>query len=223
MSNPEINPDESLPVQDDDFHDEEENEIKDLRFSVFEPIKGIIFAVVATVIFLGFPQIITYVFIGRRLIPTFDAEVVRSLWIPIILWAVFRIGIEVAGLFERHYTKRLAVITIIGNVLALICGLIIFVRPRIVFWEYSDFIHRYFDDMAAWFSVPLTRILDRPNLIILFLMIFFLVIECITAVRKGRKTKETEDDEDEDDSGDEDADKVVIEEVSTEEASTGEA
>ena len=176
----------------DDSDLKPEKEVKDVKFSYFEPIKGITFAVVATVIFLVFPQIITYVFVGNRLIPTFDASVIRSasIMIPAILWALFRIGIEVAYFIERHYTKRLAIITIIGNVLALICGFIIFVTPRIVNVEYSDFIHRYFEDMAAWFSVPLTSILDRPNLIILFLMIFFLVIECITTMRKAKKVKE---------------------------------
>ena len=204
MNEPETRLDDTPSVQEhDELNDQEERydeeELKDKKFSYFEPMKGIIFAVVATIIFLGFPQIITYVFIGTRMIPTFDAEIVRSLWLPIILWAVFRIAIEVVYIIERNYTKRLAVITIIGNVLAIICGFIIFVRPRIVFWEYIDFIHRYFEDMAEWFSVPLTRILDRPNLIVLAFMIFFLVLECITTVRKSRRPKDDEEDDDYDD------------------------
>ena len=181
-----------------------EKGLKEKKFSYFEPAKGIIFAVVATVLFLGFPQVITYVFIGE-LIPIFDATVVRSLWIPIVLWGLIRIGIEVAYILERSYTKRLAVVTIVGDVLATICGLIIFVSPRILWQGYIDFVHTYFEDMAVWFSVPLTRILDRPNLIILFVMILVFVIESINVVRRSRRGKEKKDEEN-----------VSIEEVKTE-------
>jgi len=165
---------------------------KDIRFSYFEPFKGIIIAIVVTVLFLASPQIIAYVFVDR-LIPTFITSAVRSLWIPIILWALIRIGIEVAYIIERHYTKRLAMITVIGNVLATICGIIIFISPRIVNGEYIDFIHRYFEDMAAWFSVPLTRILDRPNLIILVIMIVVFIVESINMIRRGNKTEDEDE------------------------------
>jgi len=203
LSKPETNVDDSISVSEqENINDQEEKQdeekLTDKKFSYFEPMKGIIFAVVATIIFLGFPQVITYVFVGRRMIPTFDAVVVRSLWIPIILWMIFRIAIEVAYIIERNYTKKLAIVTIIGNVLAIICGLIIFIRPRIVYGEYVDFIHRYFEDMAEWFSVPLTRVLDSPNIIILVFMIFFLVLECITTIRKSRRPKDDEDEEDKD-------------------------
>ena len=188
-SEPNMNDINSVPEKEDV---KDQKEIKEKKFSYFEPAKGITFAVVATVLFLGFPQVITYVF-TNRLIPMFDATVVRSLWLPIILWALFRIGIEVSYIIEKRYTKRLAIITIIGDVLAAICGFIIFLSPRIVWQEYIDFVHTYFEDMAAWFSVPLTRILDRPNLIILGIMLLVFIIESINMVRRGRKAKEDEE------------------------------
>jgi len=190
-SNP--NMDNSLSVSEKDEIIEKRG-LKEKKFSYFEPAKGITFAVIATVLFLGFPQVITYVFIGA-LIPIFDATVVRSLWIPIILWALFRIGIEVVYIIEKKYTKRLATFTIVGDILATICGLIIFVSPRILWQGYIDFVHTYFDDMAAWFTVPLTRILDRPNLIILFVMILVFVIECINVVRRSGRKEEKDDDD----------------------------
>ena len=205
----------------DDLNSKPEKALKEKKFSYFEPAKGIIFAVVATILFLGFPQVITYVFI-TALIPMFDATVVRSLWLPIILWALFRIGIEVAYMIERRYTKRLAIITVVGNVLALICGLIIFVSPRILWQGYVDFVHTYFQDMAAWFTVPLTRILDRPNLIILAVMIVVFAIESFNMVRRGIKAEDKKDEETDADEGSADATgsadstkPVEIEEVST--------
>ena len=158
---------------------------KEKKFSYFEPFAGIIFAIVATVIFLGFPQIITIVFIGGRLIPTLDEVVIQSLWLPIILWAVFRIGVEVAYLIERRYTPRLAVISLIGHVLTAIVTVIIFADSRIVYWEYVDFVHTYFENVAEWFG----EVLAKPNLIILAIMMIVLIIESINVVKKGKRQK----------------------------------
>jgi len=168
-----------------------QKEEKNIKFSYFEPVAGIIFAIVATVIFLGFPQIIAVVFVSGPLIPTFNAEVIRSLWIPIILWAVFRIFVEVFYLVERRYTKRLAIITMIGNALAFICTLIIFIPYRIVNVDYIDWIHTYFANIAAWFG----EILARPNIVIIVIMLVGLILDSITVIRKGFKKKTEDEDE----------------------------
>ena len=201
MNNTESGSNDSFPKQEKDELKKKKSK-KRVKFSYFEPTVGIIIAVVFVTIFLVFPQIITYVFIGDRLIPTFDAAVIQSTLIIVfsILWALIRIVIEVSHFIERSFTKRLALITIIGNVLAAICGFVIFISPRIVFWEYSDFVHKYFEDMAAWFSVPLTRILDRPNLIILAIMIVVFIIESVNMVKNSNKAKGKKD-EDEDSFG----------------------
>ena len=174
MSKPEAKPDDSHPATK-----------KKIKFSFFEPIAGIIFAVVAAIIFYFYPQIITIVFIGGRLIPTFDAEVIQSLWIPILVWVILRVGVEVAFLIERRYTQRLAITSLIGNVLTAIATFIIFFSDKIVYWEYVDFVHTYFADVAVWFG----DILARPNIIILVVIILVLVLESINAIRKGRKSK----------------------------------
>ena len=166
---------------------------KKMKFSYFEPVAGIIFAIVATVIFLGFPQIIAVVFVSGPLIPTFDSEVIRSLWIPIILWMVFRIFVEVFYLVERRYTKRLAIVTMIGNTLAFICTLIIFIPYKIVNVEYIDWIHTYFANIAVWFG----EILAKPNIVIIVIMLVGLILDSITVIRKGFKKKKNEDEEDE--------------------------
>jgi len=173
---------------------------KKLKFSYFEPIAGIIFAIVATVIFLGFPQIIAVVFVSGPLIPTFNAEVIRSLWLPIILWALFRIAVEIFYIVERSYTKRLALATMIGNVLALICTLVIFIPARIVNVEYIDWIHTYFTGNAAWFG----EILARPNLVIIGIMLIGLILDSITVSVKGFRKKKEDDDDDKDDEDNED-------------------
>jgi len=167
---------------------------KDLKFSYFEPIAGIIIAIVAAVVFLGFPEIITVVFIGGQVIPTFDVEVIREIFniILIVLWAVFRLGVDVSYLVERRYTKRLAQIAIVGNALALICACIVFIPYRIVYGGFIDWVYSYFASVSVGFG----NILARPNLIILVLMIAVLVIESINVARKGYKAEEDKDEED---------------------------
>ena len=172
---------------------------KKIKFSYFEPIFGILFAIIATVIFLVFPQIIGVFFLGfgDHHIPAFDANVIRGLWvlIPAIIWAILRIAVEIAYLVERRYTKRLALITVIGDVLAVICTLIMFIPYRIVNVEYIDFVHRYFTNVSAWF----TEILVRPNLIIMIIIIIYMILDSVNAVIKGNKAKEKKEDEEEDD------------------------
>ena len=160
-----------------------------LRFSYFEPVAGIIFAIVASVIFYFFPQIITIVFIGGTLIPTFDAEVIKSLWLPILLWALFLVAVDVAFLAQRRYTGKLAVIATIGHILVAICTFIIFISPRIVNTDYINFIHTYFADVAVWFG----NILARPNLIILVIILIVLIIETINVIKKGLKSRENQE------------------------------
>jgi len=165
---------------------------KKIKFSYFEPIAGIILAVVATIIFLVFPQIIAVVFIGGPVIPTFDVNVIRGLavLIPAILWALFRIGVEVAYLVERRYTQRLAIITVVGNVLAAVCTLIMFIPYRIVFEGYISWVQTYLANVP-WFEA----IMLRPNIILLVIIMLGLILDSISVILKGKKSKGKQDKE----------------------------
>ena len=201
MSKPETNADDTQPVESNavaEAEQEPKEEIKKLKFSYIEPFAGIFFALLCTVVFLVFPQIITVVFIGGYVIPTFDEEVIKTLWvlIPGILWGLLHIGIECAYLHERRYTKRLSRISIIGHVLTLICAAIIFIPYRIVFWEYIDWVHTYLYPVSEGFG----KVLEYPNLIVLFIMIIVSIIESANLIRKAKKTEENEGEEDEDNS-----------------------
>lgn len=163
---------------------------KVMKFTYSGPIASIIFSVVATVIFLGFPQIISIVFIGDRMVPTFDEVTIRSLWLPIILWAVFRIGIDIAYLIERSYTKRLALVSIVGNVLTAIVTIIVFASSRIVYWEFADFVRTRFAEIgAAWFG----EILANAHLVILIVVLIVLVFETISVVVKWKSAEKKAD------------------------------
>ena len=216
-------PERDLDKTQDNEQDQEQDNIqkkqendqpkrKDQKFSFFEPIAGIIFAVIATVVFLGFPEIITVRYIGGFLIPTFDEVVIRSLWLPIILWAIFRIAVDVFFLIERRYTKRLSIVAGIGYGLVAICTIIIFISPRILndmtytvpdFPQgYISFIEKSFSNYPSWFE----GILKNPHLVIMFLIISVLIIELVVVIRKGIISKDNEDEDDEEHTAEEDVD-----------------
>jgi len=196
-----------VPINDVPEKDETENDEqkKNMKFSYFEPVFGIIFAVVAAILFLGFPLTFTVVYIGGFTIPTFTAEYFRD-WdllviIPGIIWALLRIGVEIAYLAEKRYTKRLAKISVVGNILAAICTFIIFISPRIVNQDYVNWVHQYFANVSVWFG----NILANPHLIILFIIMVALILDTVNVIRKGNKAKDKEDEEEaeaEEDTGD---------------------
>jgi len=162
-------------------------------FSILEPIVGIIFAVACTTIFGFFSEIITWSYYGTthsniqqgviRLVPTFDKDVISSIVVLVILWGLLRVAINVFYLVERSYTRRLSIVSIVGNALTFIVSLIILIPPRIVNEEYVHHVHTAFQGNMTWFG----NVIANPNLVILVLMLILLFFESFNIVRKGWK------------------------------------
>ena len=169
---------------------------KKVKFSYFEPVAGIIFALVASIIFYFFPQVIAVGFFGNPIviIPTFVEEVIKGLWLPIFLWAILRIIVEIVYLVERRYTKRLAIITIVGNLLAFVSTLFVFIPDKIVNPEYIGWVHDNISPLANWFG----ELLAKPHWIIIAIMLIGLILDSITVTVKGIKASKKEKDEDDD-------------------------
>jgi len=172
------------------------------KFSYFEPILGTTLAVTCTVIFGWFSEIITWSYYGTannnieegviRLVPTFNKDVISSMIILIILWGLLRIAVDAFYLFERCYTKRLAIVSIAGNSMTFIASCLILIPSRIVHDEYVLHVHTAFQGGMAWFG----EILARPNIIILVLLLGILLFESFFATSKGWKSnKEKNEDE----------------------------
>jgi len=155
------------------------------KFSYFEPITGIVVALACTIIFLWFSPIITIAFKGDPyvLIPTFNEADIHKLWIPIILWGLVRIGSNVAYLIERIYTKRLAIIALVGNGLTAVLTLIIFVSGHIVNPEHIEVMREMFEHTAPWFG----EILANANIVVIVIILFVLILDSFTVIRKRKK------------------------------------
>jgi len=163
--------------------------VKVIKFSYFEPVVGILIALAVSIIFYFFPQVIAIVFVNGPVIPTFSINAINgpgsSIWIPVLLWALLRIGIEIVYLIERRYTKRLAIITLIGNTLAFICTLVIFLPDSIMNPEHLEWVRTNYINNAAWFG----EILARANIVVIIIMLVSLILDSITSIRKGFKSK----------------------------------
>jgi hypothetical protein len=107
------------------------------RIRLYGPIIGIFWSVVFAVVFLGFPQIIGGWFGSEGWIPVFNITLLRSLWLPILLWTVLGVAQEIVALFEGRYTKKLASVTVVTNVLSIGCAAIVFLNREIMNFEFK--------------------------------------------------------------------------------------
>jgi len=161
------------------------------KFPYFEPFAGIVIAIVCTVVFLWFTDLITIAFYVEPpiLIPAFLQVEIQALWLPIILWGLVRIAGNIAYLIEKVYTKRLAVISLIANLLTVIITILILARDYIVNPKYADYMIRLFEpSVAPWFGVMLAN----PHIIIIAIVYLVMILDSITVIRKRNKVVEME-------------------------------
>lgn len=84
-----------------------------------EPIVGIVFSVIFCVIFLAAPQIICAKFgPGQPFIPVFNLDLVHQLWYIFAGFAILGIARESFKLYEGRYTKMLAIVTVVTDILS---------------------------------------------------------------------------------------------------------
>jgi len=156
------------------------------RIKPQEPVFSIMFSVLATVIFLGFPQIFT-AWLDGALIPIFDEQAVRGLWLPIILWAVLGISKEVVKLIDGRYTIRLAVVTLAANMLILLCAAPVFLNGSIFNPAIADYVK---DLIIAKDIEVLAWPLENTGLIFFGMVSFALILEAaVTAAKAWRYNK----------------------------------
>lgn len=145
-----------------------------------ESIFGIIMSIVVLVVLLGYPHIIG-VWVNGGWISVFNTEVLRGLWLPIVLWTVFGIAAESVSLIEGRYTFKLAAVTIIANLVIAFCAIGIFSGSNIVNLEFVSFIEGILQKDVQWLSDGLTHI----HLVVLGIILISLVIEAISVIVKA--------------------------------------
>ena len=119
-----------------------------------------------------------------EVIPVFNPQVVRSQWYLVILLAVAGITVESVSLYEGRYTRRLAAVTVIGNIFSGILTVFFLGNPAII---NPDFIEKTSSLFSSAFLGDLFRNL---NLLLLAVVSFALVLDMVTVLVKALKYSE---------------------------------
>jgi len=157
--------------------------VKSERIKPWEPIAGMAWCVVAAVVFLGFPQVAAIGSFpadgGGGWVPLFNVPVIRSLWLPVALWAVLGIGKEIVRLADGRYTRRVAIVTVAADIGIGVSAAVMFLQGRIINLDFLQAV-------AGMFDVPLiTGIFTHFNLFFLGIVLFALALEMGTVCFKA--------------------------------------
>jgi len=158
-----------------------------MKISPFEPIFWIAFSIVSTVAFLGFPHVIAGYFDGGW-VTVLNVDVIRGLWLPVLIWMIIEIVAEAIKLVEGQYNMRLLAVTVVTSILQMVCAIIVFGNSNIMNPEFVTRAENWSAGILAgsgWFSVPISR----PNLVVLVVIFGILVWEVAEVAYKVFQAK----------------------------------
>jgi len=166
-----------LNIGDKDLSDLPEIPEGRMRISPIWPIASIAIAISTTVLLLGYPGIMGFRF-ESTWITVFDTQVIRGMWLPVLVWTILEIVAEVAKLVEGRYTLRVAAVTIIIALMQVACLIIVFGNGDIVNPDFVHHIGRVGADMGApgWI---LNNIIFQPNIFVMGIVIVALIAEVV--------------------------------------------
>jgi len=170
-----------VDLKDGDFYDLPEVPETKMAISPYGPIVDIILSVSLTALLLGFPQVMR-LYLDFTWMPVFDTAVIRGLWLPILLWSVLEIGIEIFKLIEGRYTMRLAMVAIFGCIMQAIFAISIFGRNNILNPDMIEFVENLIYASNYNLMQSFYRVIMRPNMMIMGIVLVALVVETIDIV-----------------------------------------
>lgn len=145
-----------------------------------EPIAGIIFSVIFCVIFLAAPQIICAKFgADQPFIPVFNVDLIHQLWYIFVALTILGIARESFKLYEGRYTKRLAIVTVVTDILSVALTLVLLSSQQIL---NSAFIAGASPILS---NEVITGILTYFNLFFMAVILFCLLLDMGVTLFKG--------------------------------------
>ncbi|WP_270507884.1 hypothetical protein [Eubacterium limosum] len=145
-----------------------------------EPIAGIIFSVIFCVIFLAAPQIICAKFgTDQPFIPVFNVDLIHQLWYIFVALTILGIARESFKLYEGRYTKRLAIVTVVTDILSAALTLVLLSSQQIL---NSAFIAGASPILS---NEVITGILTYFNLFFMAVILFCLLLDMGVTLFKG--------------------------------------
>ena len=152
------------------------------RIKPQQPIVSMAFWVAFTVVLLAVPQVIGGWTQTSGWIPVFTTAVLRSLWLPIIAWAVLGSVKDVVRLVDGAYTIRVGVVTVAANVLIVVCAAVVFLAKGIM---NPDFVTHLGDFMTGSGAQVVWTGGEHLNVVVFAIICFALIIETVVTVVKA--------------------------------------
>jgi len=156
------------------------------KIKLSDCVAGMVFSIVVVVVLLGFPEVIGLWTADTGWVPIFVPAVLRGLWVFIILWAILEIVKESVKIVEGRYTKRLAIVTIICNVLILASALIVFLNEKIVNPEFVSVLCGMIEEADG--RIAAAAIFGNINLIIFGAVLLATVVDSVVIALNARKS-----------------------------------
>lgn len=146
---------------------------------MYQPIMGIIFTILVAVLFAFAPQLMGVININNTTattIPVFDLTILEQA-LPLFLFC-FGLGIlrEIIKLIEGRYTTRVAVATIVLDVISLIITIIIFSRNEI--WN-PNFVSQIIVLYDFGNDIPIQAIWNNFTTFFISVFVFAFVIDSV--------------------------------------------
>ncbi len=154
------------------------------RIKIHEPIMGIAWCVLAAAVLLGFPQVIGAWNKSVGWVPLLATQVVRSLWLPILLWFALGVVKEVVKLVDGRYTLRVGIVTGSANLLTIACVAVVFLQSRILNPAFLKHIDQF---LVGEGGAEIAPLFAKINLLFLCIVLFALVLDTVTVAVKVRK------------------------------------
>ena len=149
-----------------------------------ESIFGITTSLIFCIVFLVAPEIFGFALIeGKTFIPIFNTQIIKSIWYIIIGLTALGIIRDSFKLIEGRYTKKLAIVTIITDILSAILSFVFLLDNKIINSEFTNVIINLFKDDAEL----IVNIFSRFNLFFLSVILFALVIDMINTIVRAWK------------------------------------
>lgn len=177
----------SLRFQGDSLNDLPPVPKKKAEISRTECIVGIVFSVLFTTIFLGFPGVFgVYISEGGKHTSIFLAEAVQSKWYLILGFAALGIGRECVKLLEGRYTFRVLGATAIADILSGVLAAFWLANDQIMNPAFFAEISNLFADDPAF----ITHVFSHFQYFFLGCMLFALTLDLLVTTVKTLYARE---------------------------------
>lgn len=157
---------------------------KDEKISRVGSIIEVCFLIIATVIFIAYPDILCIIMTSEKvMIPIFDSNVIRNCWYIIVMFTAVGVIRECIKLIEGRYNLRVLVTTIVADILSVVLAFWFLFRRDILNGEFVNNIQIIFNNE----NEMVINIFSNFQYFLLGVVLFAIVLEAVTTLVKYLK------------------------------------